>query len=88
VGVVVNVCEYGVHVVGGGQTTPFGRVDVVMSRRIRIDKSFSAKSMVVESVTRTRKSNFPDIVGVPLICPVAVAKLKPPGSAPEMMPQV
>ena len=42
----------------------------------------------VESVTLAVKLNEPDAVGVPEIVPVAAARVKPAGNAPELMLQL
>jgi hypothetical protein len=43
---------------------------------------------LVESVTLTVKFEVPDVVGVPVIAPVLVFKLKPAGSVPTLIAQV
>ena len=43
---------------------------------------------VAESVTITVKAEVPDVVGTPLICPVAAFKVKPSGRAPTVTLQV
>src|SRR2546422_10269469 len=77
VGVTANDCEY------AELMRPFGKELVVISRMILMERSFSAVcgTTGVLSVTRTLKSNFPDIVGVPLTAP-PLDIVKPVGSAP------
>ena len=41
-----------------------------------------------ESATCTVKLNVPELVGVPVIAPVAAFKLKPEGKAPVVMTHV
>jgi len=43
---------------------------------------------MAESVTVTVKAEVPDVVGTPLICPVAAFKVKPSGKAPTVTFQV
>ena len=43
---------------------------------------------VAESVTVTVKAEVPDVVGTPLICPVAAFKVRPVGKAPTVTLQV
>ena len=43
---------------------------------------------VAESVTVTVKAEVPDVVGTPLICPVAAFKVRPVGKAPAVTLQV
>jgi hypothetical protein len=42
----------------------------------------------VESVTLTVKENGPAVVGVPVIAPVVVFSVRPPGSEPEAIANV
>jgi len=39
---------------------------------------------MAESVTMTVKVDVPDVVGTPLICPVAAFKVRPVGKAPAV----
>jgi hypothetical protein len=43
---------------------------------------------VAESVTVTVKVDVPDVVGTPLICPVAAFRVRPVGKAPTVTLQV
>ena len=43
---------------------------------------------VAESVTVTVKAEVPDVVGTPLICPVAGFRVRPVGKAPTVTLQV
>ena len=43
---------------------------------------------IAESLTVTVKVDVPDVVGTPLICPVAVFKVSPVGKAPAVTLQV
>ena len=79
-----RVIEYGTLTVPPGSAA-----GVVMTR---LDAIFRVNGLVALtealSVTCTVKLNVPELVGVPVIAPVAAFKLKPEGKAPVMVTHV
>src|SRR2546421_3237720 len=79
-----RVTEYGTLTVPPGSTA-----GVVMTRLdaiIRVNALVALTDAL--SVTCTVKLNVPELVGVPVIAPVAAFKLKPEGKAPVVMTHV